>query len=147
MADTVLVLEGMGIPSWSARGIQESFGLIDGASQLERSCNGNLIDFGAEQFRKYTLQLSCSDQRAPRLNGMWPGTELTVTPVTEFIRPTGDAAEREVLPGSERVEGDFTVYRVRLTMWVKDFTVQTDEYGAAVSWELNLEETGGDETA
>jgi hypothetical protein len=47
---------------------------------------------------------------------------------------------RPVVPDSSYTEGDYTIYRPRLQMRVKNFTTQEDEWGATISWSLELEE-------
>jgi hypothetical protein len=47
---------------------------------------------------------------------------------------------RTAVAGSARVEGDFSFYRPVLTMRVVGFSVSRDEYGAVVSWQMQLEE-------
>jgi hypothetical protein len=44
------------------------------------------------------------------------------------------------VPGSQRTIGVFTAYRPRLSMRVTSYNISLDEYGAAVQWELELEE-------
>jgi hypothetical protein len=53
---------------------------------------------------------------------------------------SGGGPGRTAVAGSERVEGDFSFYRPVLTMRVVGFSVSRDEYGAAVSWQMQLEE-------
>ena len=139
--DTLLVLSGIGIPDYTARGLTESLSLIGGAANLRRTVNGGLKDLSAGQFRKYRLEISCADQETPVIQNMWPGIQVTVDCVSELAYLTsGGSPERTVVPGSSRVNGSFTVYRPRLTMRVMEFNVQKDEWGAVTSWTLSLEE-------
>lgn len=139
--DTLLVLSGIGIPDYTARGLSESLTLIGGAANLRRTVNGALKDLSAEQFRKYRLEITCADQETPVVQNMWPGVQVVVDCVSELAYLTsGGSPERTVVPGSSRVNGDFTVYRPRLNMRVMDFNVQKDEWGAVTSWTLSLEE-------
>lgn len=140
--DTLLVIDGMGVPLYAARGLTEALTLIDGASQLERTVNGNFLDFAPDWARKYALKISCTDQRALPPDNVWPGDEVVVSCVTELHRPTADPAAHEVVTGSEFVEGGNTYYRPKLTMTVIGFDMQTDEYSGDVSWSLTLEESG-----
>lgn len=144
---TLLVLEGIGIPLYAARGLTETFGKV--AAQLERSCNGGFIDFTPDWAKDlYTLEISCEDVRLIAPDHLRAGDAVTVSAVTEFYydSSTGGAA-RTPVSGSERVEGSRTFYRPTLDMIVMEpVNVVTDEYGAKVSWTLKLEEAAPDES-
>lgn len=138
---TVLSISGNGVSPYSARGLTQTLDPIPQASQLWRTINGGLIDVAAEQFRKYSSIISCTDQNTPALEGVWPGMELVIDCATTLSYPTdGGAPTRIVVPGSSYVEGNYTIYRPRLTMRVVNFTRQEDEWGATTAWTLELEE-------
>lgn len=139
---TLLVITGMGVPPYSARGLTQTWKLIEGTSRLERAVNGELIDLSNPAFRKYASKITCTDQAAPMISGIWPGAEVTVECVFEWNFPTANPSmqERPAVAGSVRVDGDFTYYRPQLLMTVMDFNGGMEEYDAAVSWELDLEE-------
>ncbi len=137
--ETLLVLSGHGVQPYSARGLTQSLDPIDAAAANRRSINGTLHDFSQPQFRKYKSTVSCADQLAPALEGIWPGQTLTVDCVAELSYKTaGGSPSRTVV--ASRVDGDFTFYRPRLTMKVMTYTQSEDEYGRAVQWSLELEE-------
>lgn len=137
----VLTLSGIGVPPYSARGASQTLEPIQAAQQLRRTVNGDLIDLSRPEFRKYRSTISCADQQPPAIDGVWPGRVVTVDCITELsYRTSGGAPARSVVPGSSRTEGDYTLYRPRLTMRVVSFSQDTDEYGATVSWSLELEE-------
>jgi hypothetical protein len=138
--DTLLVLAGIGIPAYSARGLRQQLEPIDGAANMRRTINGALNDLSVEQFRKYQSTISCTDQEPPAVDGVWPGRVVTVDCVQELSYPAGGTPQRPVVAGSERTEGGFTFYRPQLTMLVTGFSVQRDEWGAAVQWQMDLEE-------
>lgn len=143
MSDTVLVLTGSSVigTQWAARGLKQSLKPIGGAGQLERTVNGELIDLSETQMRKFASTISGEDVYSPALNAVWPGDELTVDCIVElaYLTATG-SADRTVVSGSSRVEGDYTYYRPQLTMRVMDFNVEEDEWGKVVSWQMDLEE-------
>jgi hypothetical protein len=141
MSETVLTLSGVGVPPWSARGLTQTLEPIDAAAQLRRTVNGALRDLGYAPFRKYRSTISCADQEPPAVDGVWPGRSVTVACVAElsFLTSSGSPS-RPVVAGSERTEGDFTLYRPHLTMLVTEFSISRDEYNATVSWQLQLEE-------
>lgn len=142
MTDTsVLKLEGMGVPPYSARGLTQSLTPIQGAGQVLRTINGTLVDFSGTQFRKYQSRITGGDQLPPAVDGLWPGMLLTVDCITELAYETSTGgAQRTAVPGSSRTEGEWTYYRPRLDMRVINFDLTTDEYGAQVAWNLDLAE-------
>jgi hypothetical protein len=150
-ATSVLVLSGMGVPPYSIRGAQEQLQPIAAAVQLHRTVNGDLVDFSEDQFQKYALTISCTDQQPPALAGQWPGRQtLTVDCISELAVPLDTDLEstddpetidgRAVVEGSWRIESDFGFYRPQMSMLVTGFTATKDEYGATISWQLTLEE-------
>ena len=139
--ETLLVISGPGVSPYSARGLSQTLTPIQAAQNTRRTVNGSLIDISAAQFRKFRSTISCTDQNTPALDGIWPGEQVTVDCVaTLSYKTVGGSPSRPVEPGSSYVEGAFTIYRPRLTMIVMNFAVQEDEYGAAISWSLDLEE-------
>lgn len=145
---TLLVISSpMGVPLYSARGLSQAISPIaaigggGGGNLIRRTINGASVDLTYSQFRKYESKITCSDQQAPALDGIWPGMEVTVECVAELTYLTlGGSPSRPVVSGSDHVVGDFTAYRPVLTMRVKDFSTQSDEWNAVVSWSLDLEE-------
>jgi hypothetical protein len=91
---------------------------IEASKQSRRTVNGVLVDLSYAGFRKYAARITCTDQEAPVLDGVFPGVELTVTCLSQLIGPDP----------------------VTLTMQVIDFKTQRDEYGAETGWELDLEQ-------
>ena len=137
----VLTLSGIGVPPYSARGASQTLEPIGSSQQLRRTINGELIDISRAEFRKYRSTISCVDQQPPAIDGVWPGRVLTVGCISELSYLTaGGAPARPLGSGSSRTEGDYTFYRPSLTMRVVAFSQDTDEYGAAVFWSLQLEE-------
>ena len=140
MADTDLVLTGIGIPDFSARGLREDLRPIDPGA-LRRTVNGALVDVTEPSFQKYALTITGSDQEPPAFDGTWRGQSVTVDALSKLSYLTaGGSPGRTVVPGSSVVNGDFTVYRPRLTMLVLDWTLERDEWGAVIAWSLELEE-------
>lgn len=138
--ETILVLGDLEFPLGSGRGITQTLAHLSSAVSLRRTINGDMVDISAPQFRKYTSTVSCTDQAAPTLNDVWPGMPLSVDCIVELSYPTGGSPARDVVTGSSRTEGAVTFYRPRLDMVVTGYTVNTDEWGATVSWTCTLEE-------
>lgn len=145
MADnayTLLELSGDGVQPYATRGATQTLNPISGATQVDRTVNGKLVDLTFDDgFQKFTSTVSCNDQTAPAFERSWPGLILTVDCISELSYKTvGGAPTRTPVPGSSRVEGGYTFYRPRLSMMVLGYSTQTDEYGCAVSWSMQLEE-------
>ena len=139
-AGTLLRLQGMGVPPYSARGLTQTLEPIDQAASYGRTANGVLVDLSFSGFRKFKSNISGTDQKPPAVNGRWPGQIITVDCITELSMPVGGIPDRTVVPDSLHTEGAFSTYRPRLTMMVLLFSISHDEYGAQVSWSLDLEE-------
>lgn len=143
---TELRLEGMDIPPYSARGVTQTLAPIAGSVQMRRTVNGNLRDVADPLFRKYQSTVSCNDMDPPALEDRWPGMILTVDCVAELATvegtdgPSTEGFVRDHVPGSVRSANGFTFYRPRLIMRIVGFNVNRDEWGAATSWSLALEE-------
>ncbi|WP_291207096.1 hypothetical protein [Hyphomonas sp.] len=140
MSDTLLVLTGIGIPAYSARGLTQTLQPIEAAGSQRRTVNGTLVDLSLSQFRKYRSTIRCSDMEAPALDGIWPGLVVTVDCVVELSCPSSATPAKTVVPGSQRLQGSFTFYRPRLVMQVIDHSIEKNEWGAVTGWTLELEE-------
>jgi hypothetical protein len=130
----------MGVPPYSARGLEQILEPIDASIDLQRSINGALLDLGNAQFQKYRSSITGADQQPPAVDGVWPGQVVTVDCIVRLPVPEYGSAQRDVVPGSEHVDGEWSFYRPRLVMMVTRFSVQRNEYGAVETWTLELEE-------
>lgn len=140
MTDTVLVLDGIGIAPYSTRAARQSLEPINQAGAgIYRDVNGGLHSTGGTSFLKYRSTISCTDQRPIAIDGVWPGKLVTVSCIQTLAYSASDPA-RTAVEGSEFVEGGFTFYRPKLDMMVVGFSVESDEWGAEVSWRMDLEE-------
>lgn len=138
---TNLRLDAIGVPPYSCRGATQSLQAISQAKQIKRTVNGGLRDISFDGFKKYSSTISCDDQEPPAFDGVWPGLQVIVDCISELSYKTlGGTPERNVVPGSSRTSGNYTIYRPQLTCLIVDFQVQRDEYGAATNWSLDLEE-------
>ncbi len=140
---TLLALSGVGVPTYSARGVTQTLEPIAAAGQQRRTINGTLVNMGDELFWKYRSTISCTDQRPPACDGVWQGQVVTVDCVSELAynsSVSGATPQRSAVSGSTYVEGDFTFYRPQLTMQVTGFSISTDEWARIISWTMELEE-------
>ena len=76
-------------------------------------------------------------QRAARKR--WPGLQVDVSCITELAFE-GSEPDREYVPGSIREDAGSFFYRPILTMLITSFSVDRDEWGEVVDWQLDLEE-------
>lgn len=137
---TILVLTGIGIPLWSARGLTQTLTIIPEANQVTRDINGNSMNLGQVQFQKYESKISCTDFRVPAIDGLWPGAEVTIDCVSELCYPLYGQRQRDAVEGSERQEGEFIHYRPILQMVFLGFDTSTPEWDARVSWAMDFTE-------
>lgn len=139
-AFTLLEMTGIGVPPYSARGVSQSLAPIEQAAHIVRAINGALLDLSYVPFQKYRSTISCEDQTPPAVDGVWPGKLVTVHCVAELCVVEGGTPARPVAYGSTRTEAGWTFYRPVLEMMVLAFNTETDEYGAAIGWSMDLEE-------
>ena len=139
MSDTDLVMVGIGVTPYSARGLTERLEPIGGGA-VRRTVNGTLVDVTDVAFRKYSLSLSANDQEPPALDSAWRGLQVVVDAVSRLAYATGGSPGRTIVPGSSVVVGGFTTYRPRLTMLIVGWSQDKDEWQAGVGWSLDLEE-------
>tara|TARA_R110000782_G_scaffold30776_3_gene76365 strand:+ start:6232 stop:6648 length:417 start_codon:yes stop_codon:yes gene_type:complete len=137
MAD--LVIAGIGMPPAAIRGVTQTLEPISASMNMARTVNGSMIDLSAPEFRKYSSKIQCADQIPPALSGVWPGAVVTVDCIADlsFLTATG-SAERPIV--ESWIEGDYTIYRPRLSMMVVAFDLSKDEWQASTGWSLELEE-------
>lgn len=137
---TILVLSGLGIPDYSARGLTQTIDTAEGQGAFERDINNSLVDLSPPFAKKFKSSISAEDVEAPAFNGSPIGLLLTVDCVYEFSRLAGDAPLRPVVPGSERTVGAWVHYRPQLEMIVTGFNGSRNEWGNMTNWSLDLEE-------
>lgn len=137
---TLLVMEGLGVMPYSARGLSQTLTPIDEASHLERSDNGELLDFSYIAMQKYKSTITGSDVRPPSIDGKWPGKIVVVECIATLCHPEDEDFDREPVNYDEAItyEGGFVIYRPRLTMRVLSFDTDHNEYGAIVGWKIDL---------
>ena len=139
--ETLLVLSGLGVAPYSARGLDQTLNPINGSGDFDRDVNGGMVDLSDDNFKKLASTISCEDVEAPAFDGNPIGTEVTVDCIRELAYLTASGtAQRSKVENSERQVGDWTYYRPRLQMIVVGFSSSQSEYGRSVSWTLDLEE-------
>ncbi len=141
--ETLLILSTIGIPLYSARGLTQDLTPSPEAKPTpRRTINGLLVNLGLTQMRKFDSTITCTDQQAPALNGIWPGMQVLVNCVCELSYPTsGGSADRTVVPLTSRTTTDgFTYYRPQMEFMVLDLSQGMNEYQHDYVWKLSLRE-------
>jgi hypothetical protein len=170
MSETDLTLDlidkGTLLPPLSARECTQTLTPIPGGS-LRRTINGALVHVGKMTHRKFSSTISCKDKRPPAFEDLWEGVRVKVGCIQHLTQsvPQGTRRvhlEREPLslhlydenhqewpvePDQDlwilippHFPGGFLTYRPLLTMIVKKYHLETDEWGLTVGWSLELEE-------
>lgn len=140
--ETVLVINLIGFPPGSARGVKQTLKPIAEAAAFRRTVNYTLKNTAPAQAQKYATELTCDDLNVPCLNGIKIGAEIIVDCVAELSYVTDSGTpDRTVVDDSSYTIGDMTIFRPRLTITVTDFQWDTDETEATVGWRLTGEET------
>jgi hypothetical protein len=141
---SVLVVSGInGQPMMSSYNASQDMGYIEAAKNNERDLNGNLIDLSRPEMQKYTTKISTNDVMFNiGMDGIWPGQQVTIDCIAQFVYAVGSSPSRPVVPGSDYVtpDGQFHSYAPRLTMLIDDFSIKYDEWGARVGWTLSASE-------
>ncbi len=140
--NTILIMTPMGVPLWSAGGINQTLTPTPSAKPApKRTINGEARFLGGNQMRKYDSVITCTDLAAPAFGGLWPGDVITVHCVQELAYKTiGGSAERSVVAGSSYVEGAYTMYRPIIDFMVVDWENAFEEWEAENQWRLTLTE-------
>lgn len=145
---TILVLSGVGIPPYSGHQLTQTLEEAGGQGEFARNINNKLVDLSPPWEKLLKTTITCNDVvNPPAFNGSIKGKVVTVDCVFEFsfLTALGSAGYlRDVVPGSERTEGDWTFYRPRLVMVVTNFSLTKDEWNNVNGWTMELEEEGGD---
>lgn len=140
---TLLVISEMGVPLYSTRAATQTLSPIDGSVDVSRMISGELMDLSdgaTSPYRKFKSTISCTDMASPAFDGFWPGMTVGVDCINELCYLTGGTASRPAVSGSERTEGLFSIYRPHIVFKIMQYEISTDEWNAAVSWHLDLEE-------
>ena len=140
---TIMLLTPMGIPLYSARNLTQTMAQVSEGKPTPRyTWNGELRHVGLPVLQLYESTITCTDQQAPAFGGLWAGALVTVDCVCELnYKTSGGSPEREVVEGSSRVVGDYTIYRPRINFRVVDFDKALPEYTREYQWRLFLKET------
>lgn len=116
---TLLQISGIDLGNYSARGLTMTLAPIVSGQGLRRSINGTLLNLTAPQFQKYSGSISCTDQEAPALEGVWQGMPVTITCIPNM---------------GETVSAGVLVISAMIDSW----NISVDEYGHEGTWTINF---------
>jgi len=170
MKDTDLKIEivskGELITPFSARECTQTLTPIP-QGIMRRTVGGELKCLSGHGHQKFKSLIRCKDKASPSFDGIWQGALLKITCIQSLTQtvPTRimdiqldresvdhhlfDTSGKEwaiQLPNSRWVSiptdfpGGFITYRPILSMMVRNYTLETDEWGLSVGWTLELEE-------
>jgi hypothetical protein len=137
---TILVITGMGIAPYSARGLSQKLALVANAGNLTRSINGRAQNWNMPQFEKYATTITCTDVNVPALDGIWPGDEFTMECACNLSYPVAGTAQRTAVSGSSFTDNGFVFYRPVLEVQFVTFDCTFNEWGAEVGWTMEFVE-------
>jgi hypothetical protein len=138
---TMLVMDGVGIPLYSARGLTIALKPIQASKNLRRTVDGELRNTSYAQFRKYAISISSKDQQPPALDGVFPGDPVVLWLPKYFSYPVGGSPARQVVCGSENNDDPgFVRYLPILYCLIVDWSDNLDEWTADQPWQIDFEE-------
>lgn len=121
---TLLSINGLEFTEYDARSISVQLRPEQNGT-LERDWNGNSVDLTRVQFRKYQVGISCSDDLyGPPFADVWRGSgPYTVRLIPDLV---GNADDTDNI--------------LTLSMYVDDWNVDRNEWGAETGWQVELRE-------
>jgi hypothetical protein len=120
---TLLAIDGIDFSDYAARGITMTLTPITQATNLARDCRGALVDISVAQFRQYKVTITCTDNEAPALTGIWPGTDITITCIPG-------------LGAANDTDDDVLTILAKVTEW----DTSKDEWAAEIVWKIEAEQ-------
>jgi hypothetical protein len=120
---TLLSIDSLDFSDYATRGITCALRPEQNGT-IERDWNGNAVVLTIANFRKYQVTVSCTDQEGPPFADVWRGDgPYTVRLISDLVG--GTLSTDNVLT---------------LSMYVQDWSVSRDEWGAETGWQLDLVE-------
>jgi hypothetical protein len=117
---TLIAIDAIDFTDYSVRGITMTLTPIDQAKNLARDCLGNLVDISVAQFQQFKVTITCTDNDAPELHGIWPGRDISIT----------------CLPQMDGTSHTPLTILAKVTSW----NTSRDEWGAEIAWQIEAEQ-------
>jgi hypothetical protein len=117
---TLIAIDAIDFTDYAVRGITMTLELIDQSKNLARDCLGNLVDISVPQFRQHKITITCTDNDAPELAGIWAGQDISIT----------------CLPRMNGTSDTPLTILAKVTNW----NTSRPEWDAEISWQLEAEQ-------
>jgi hypothetical protein len=117
---TLISIDAIDFTDYAVRGISMTLTPIDQAKNVARDCLGQLADISLAQFRQHKVTITCTDNDAPELTGIWPGQDITIT----------------CLPRMDSTSDAPLVILAKVISW----NTSRDEWNAEIAWQLEAEQ-------
>jgi hypothetical protein len=117
---TLIAIDAIDFSDYAVRGITMTLTPIDQSKNVARDCLGNLVDISVAQFRQHKITITCTDNDAPELAGIWPGQDISIT----------------CLPRMDSTSDTPLVIAAKVTSW----NTSRDEWGAEIAWQIEAEQ-------
>lgn len=157
-----------GLPPFSARGCEQELIPIS-QGDFHRNINGDLIYLGDNTHTKYKSVIKCSDKAAIATDGLYRGREIQLGCIQRLWQKF-EANQREIRLDKVPVEGSvyaynednieimitqakgrgalletphpkgYICYRPLLCMRIVQYSLNTNEWGIKVGWQMECEE-------
>ena len=166
--ETELTINIGGLPPFSARGCEQELIPIN-QGDFHRNINGDLIYLGDDTHTKYKSLVKCSDKAAIATDGLYRGREIELGCIQRLwqkFEPNQRELHLDKIPVSgsiyaynenkteirilqsagRRVQletphsGGFICYRPKLIMRIVQYSLNTNEWGIKVGWQMECEE-------
>jgi len=121
---TLLAIDAIDFSDYAVRGITMTLEPIDQSKALVRDCLGHLVDISLFQFKQFKVTITCTDNEAPVLTGIWPGQDVTITCIPGM--------------GAHNSTGDVLIIGAKVTSW----NTSRKEWDAEIAWQLEAEQRG-----
>lgn len=157
-----------GFPPFSARGCEQELTPIS-EGDFHRNINGDLIYLGADTHTKYKSIIKCNDKAAIATDGLYRGREIELgciqrlwqkfeinqhelyldkVPVEGSLYAySNDEAEIPIMRSDDKYvllttpnSGGYICYRPLLNMRIIQYSLNTNEWGIKVGWQMECEE-------
>lgn len=110
------------LTDYAARALTATLEPAAQSVQMERTWNGTLIDLSMPQFRKFNMEITCTDFESIGIIPYPPGTQVTVV----------------CLPDLGIARGVDDSQPLTMTMRIGGWRVSRDEWPARTTWSLPL---------
>lgn len=168
--ESLLKIQGVGLPPFSARGCKQELVPIPNGV-FRNTVNGKLMFLKTSDLQRYKTIIKCNDVNTPTLGNLFIGNEIEIEciqSIWQAVDPKTEKVEliRDYVPDSIVLinknckefnfeinglelsinpvcdEQLFVTFRPKLKMKITNFYSSNDEWELNSSWQLEAEESG-----